>query len=152
MNFPHRTPSIRPHRGQSPRHLVVTALIVLGALAWQYWQQRHLPDVSPLLELYEERQSGEWVEATGLVHKVLGTDDHGDPHQRFIIRLDRDHSVLIAHNVAIADPVPARAGDTIVVRGRYEWNEEGGVVHWTHRDPDGRREGGWIRMGEKTFR
>jgi len=139
-------------RTQSPQHLLITAVVVLAALGWQYWSQRDLPAVSPLVELYEERRSGVWVEATGLVHKVLGEDDHGDPHQRFIVNLDREHSVLIAHNVAIAERVPARAGDLLVVRGRYEWNEEGGVVHWTHRDPDDRREGGWIRLEGRTYR
>lgn len=139
-------------RKQSPRHLLVTAVVVLAALGWQYWQERRLPEVSPLLELHAERRSGVWVEATGLVRKVLGEDDHGDPHQRFIVQLDREHSVLIAHNVAIARPVPARAGDAIVVRGRYEWNAEGGVVHWTHHDPNARHEGGWIRHDGQTYR
>lgn len=32
----------------------------------------------------------------------------------------------------------------MALRGECGWNERGGVVHWTNRDPDGRRAGGWI--------
>jgi hypothetical protein len=31
------------------------------------------------------------------------------------------------------------------LHGRYEWNERGGVIHWTHHDPEGSMPGGWIR-------
>ncbi|MBM4117331.1 DUF3465 domain-containing protein [bacterium] len=42
-------------------------------------------------------------------------------------------------------------GDALSARGEYEWNPEGGVLHWTHRDPEGRRPGGWIeRAGRRV--
>jgi hypothetical protein len=52
---------------------------------------------------------------------------------------------MVAHNIDLARRIPARAGDTLSLRGRYEWNERGGVIHWTHHDPQGREQGGWIR-------
>jgi hypothetical protein len=43
-------------------------------------------------------------------------------------------------------------GDEVRFRGQYEWNERGGVIHWTHHDPDGRRPGGWLRHDGATYR
>jgi hypothetical protein len=33
----------------------------------------------------------------------------------------------------------------------YEWNELGGLVHWTHRDPHGIVDGGWISYRRKLY-
>jgi len=43
-------------------------------------------------------------------------------------------------------------GDRVQVRGMYEWNDLGGLVHWTHNDPLGIDDGGWIRFRGKDYR
>ena len=59
-------------------------------------------------------------------------------------------TVLVSHNIDLAPRVPAEEGDVILVRGQYEWNDRGGVLHWTHHDPKDWREGGWIEFeGER---
>jgi len=103
--------------------------------------------------LWDERRSGAIVEASGLVSKLLPDDLEGARHQRFIVRLGTGRTVLVSHNIDLAPRVDAlREGDTIVFRGQYEWNPRGGVVHWTHHDPGGRRPGGWLEHRGRTYR
>ena len=88
------------------------------------------------------------VEDSAEVVKVLGDDDEGSRHQRFIVRLASGQTLLIAHNIDLAPRLPGlRAGDLVRFHGEYAWTPQGGVVHWTHADPRGRHETGWIRPG-----
>jgi hypothetical protein len=86
------------------------------------------------------------VQGEGTVVRVLADDLDGNRHQRFILRLASGQTLLIAHNIDVAPRVEdLRPGDTVAFRGVYEWSPEGGTVHWTHRDPDGRHAAGWLR-------
>lgn len=85
------------------------------------------------------------VEAEGVVVKILRDDTHGSRHQRFIVEIPSGLSLLIAHNIDVGRRVPLRGtGETVRFRGEYEWNNKGGVVHWTHHAPRGNHPGGWI--------
>ena len=105
-----------------------------------------------IVEAFANGRGDLWIEAGGVVQRVLSDDSEGSRHQRFIVRLPNDHTVLIAHNIDLAQRVPLKMGDTVSFYGEYEWNERGGVVHWTHHDPRDRREGGWIRHKGTTYR
>ncbi len=78
-------------------------------------------------------------------------DQDGARHQRFIIDVGDRQTLLIAHNIEIAERVPLGMGDRVRLRGTYEWNDLGGLVHWTHRDPLEDDEGGWIRYRRKIY-
>ncbi len=100
---------------------------------------------------YQQRLSGITVEITGRVEHLLPDDSEDSHHQRFILRLPSGHTVLIAHNIDLAPRVPVSPGDSVTVRGEYEYNERGGVIHWTHRDPESKRPGGWIRFHHREY-
>lgn len=102
--------------------------------------------------LFEAGRSGEMVTVEGVVERVLPPDDDGSPHQRFIVELASGQTLLIAHNLVLAEAVPLREGDPVRVHGEYEWNDRGGLLHWTHHDPEGRRAGGWIEHRGERYR
>lgn len=93
-----------------------------------------------------------WLETNAQVIKLLKDDKKGNPHQKFLVKLAPDITLLVAHNIALADRVPVSQGDQVKIRGRYEWNNRGGVLHWTHHDPKGRKEGGWIYANGKYYK
>jgi hypothetical protein len=97
-------------------------------------------------QAFQSRRSGVQVSGDGEVLKVLRDDVEGSRHQRFIVRLQSGHTILIAHNIDLAPRVPSlKPGAAIEFHGVYEWSAQGGTVHWTHHDPDGDHEAGWIR-------
>lgn len=106
----------------------------------------------PIAAAWANRQSGVAVEGRGTVEKLLGDDSLGDRHQRFILRLASGQTVLVAHNIDLAPRLePLAVGDTVQFRGEYEWNDKGGIVHWTHHDPQGQHPGGWLKHDGRTF-
>lgn len=107
---------------------------------------------SPVGRAFKSRASNVQVEDEGIVTRVLADDLDGDRHQRFIVRLPPGQTVLIAHNIDIAPRVAGlREGDSVRFSGEYVWNEQGGVVHWTHRDPQGRHAAGWLKHNGRTY-
>ena len=91
------------------------------------------------------------ITADGTVDRVLPDDNDGSRHQKFIVRLANDHTILVAHNIDLADRVPLDRGDAVRFHGQYEWNDRGGVIHWTHHDPRKRHEEGWIEHDGKRY-
>lgn len=106
-----------------------------------------------LAHAFDHRLSNVQVQGRGSVAKILPDDREGSRHQRFILRLASGQTVLVAHNIDLANRVRSLAvGDDVEFNGEYEWNAKGGVLHWTHHDPAGRHEDGWLRHGGKTYR
>ena len=133
----------------------IFGILVLIVLAYYVYDTQHTTSsVQPPASVYgsksierafEDKQSDIQVGAEGKVIRVLDDDIEGSRHQRFIVSLFSGHTVLIAHNIDLAPRVEnLRVGDKISFYGEYEWNPQGGVVHWTHHDPAQRHEDGWI--------
>lgn len=132
------------------RGLGWTALVVLAFFIWREYGPGLPVDVTlgqtGIVNLYVEQKSGVMVEFEAPVQRILADDKDGSRHQRFILVTDNGHSVLVAHNIDLADRVPVKVGDRVKVRGEYEYNAQGGVVHWTHRDPGAGTRHGWIEL------
>lgn len=106
-----------------------------------------------VLEYFNQKISGEMVTLDVEVIKILSDDNHPPRHQRFIVKLDNSLTVLVSHNIDLAPRVKdLTKGDHVKVTGQYEWNEKGGVIHWTHHDPQGNRDGGQVIHKGKTYR
>ena len=102
--------------------------------------------------LFQDGRSDEIVEDEGRVIAILADDNKGSRHQRLLLELGSGHTVLIAHNIDLAPRIQSvRKGDRVRFRGEFEWNDRGGVIHWTHHDPAGRHPGGWLRHEGKTY-
>jgi hypothetical protein len=101
---------------------------------------------------YENRQSDVQVMGQGTVSRILPDDNDGSRHQRIILELESGQSLLIAHNIDLAPRINGlNRGDMIEFYGEYEWNSKGGVVHWTHHDPNGRHVDGWLKHRGRTY-
>ena len=101
---------------------------------------------------YQNKRSDDQVKGTGTVSKLLNDDNKGIRHQKLILRLGSGQTILIAHNIDLAPRINSISqGDQVEFYGEYEWNDRGGVVHWTHRDPNGYHFGGWLKHQGRTY-
>lgn len=107
--------------------------------------------LSDVRTLFERQQSGIMVSVEGNVTRILSDDNDGSRHQRFTISAQEDLSLLIAHNIDLAPRVPIRVNDRVTIYGQYEWNNKGGLLHWTHHDPHKTHPGGWISHKNKKY-
>ncbi len=131
-------------------------LIVVAILAAYVYAQQEadgtfssteevVADAQQIKAAFDNQRSDVQVSGTGKVTRLLADDNEGSRHQRFIVSLPTGQTVLVSHNIDLAPRIDAlQQGDQVSFYGEYEWNPQGGVVHWTHHDPRGRHPGGWI--------
>ena len=113
---------------------------------------RKFTDVSVLENAFQHHQSNLQVTQQGHIVKVLPDDTRGTRHQRFLVKLSSGQTLLVAHNIDLAPRVPGlQTGETIIFHGEYEWNDKGGVIHWTHHDPDREHENGYLEYHGKKY-
>ena len=103
--------------------------------------------------LFETKRSKIQVAGSGQVVKLLADDLQGSKHQKFIVEVDPSLTVLISHNIDLAPRInDLREGDYISFFGEYVYNTKGGLVHWTHHDPQGRHVDGWLKHKGKIYK
>ncbi|MHB8868829.1 MAG: DUF3465 domain-containing protein [Thermoleophilia bacterium] len=80
-------------------------------------------DDSSFARAFADKAVDRELEGQGIVSKLLTDDTDGARHQRFIVTF----------------------------KGEYEWNAQGGVMHWIHHDPSGSHAPGWIRHDGRMY-
>ncbi|MDD2790551.1 MAG: DUF3465 domain-containing protein [Sulfurimonas sp.] len=107
---------------------------------------------SSISEAFKRKQSDLQVQGEGIVIRLLKDDLQGLKHQKFLLRLKSGETILIAHNIDLAPRInDLKKGDSVAFYGEYEYNEKGGVLHWTHHDPKQRHENGWLKHNNKIY-
>lgn len=106
-------------------------------------------DNAVIYRAYQQHNAQQKTQVLGCgnIIKVLKDDTDGSRHQRFLVKLDGypNITILIAHNIDLAARIPAVQAQTpIQFYGEYIYNPQGGVVHWTHKDPAARHQDGWL--------
>lgn len=101
-------------------------------------------DNSAIAEAFHAKKSDVQVSGKGVVSKLLNDDNKGARHQKFLVKISAQQTLLFAHNIDLAPRVPLQAGDEISFYGEYVYNPKGGIIHWTHHAPRGDHVAGWI--------
>ena len=144
---------------------ITAGIIAIATLLFQYMEPNVLNNTdlskepgtaytvqSNIEVLYTQRESDTIVEITGKVIKLLADDLDGAKHQKFILALPSGHTLLVSHNIDLAPRINAlKRNDTVTIKGEYEWTKKGGVVHWTHHDPRGKHDDGWIEHNSQLY-
>jgi len=90
------------------------------------------------------------AKVTTAPHFFYGTKTH-HMHEEFDASTAAG-PVDVIDNVGLAPRVPVQPGDHIEVKGEMVHDPDNvPVVHWTHRDPAGRHEDGFIRFQGRVY-
>ena len=108
---------------------------------------------NPIIDkAYSEKRSDVQVQGVGVVVKVLSDDNKGSRHQRFLLKLSSNLTLLVAHNIDLSPRIEnLKEGDSVEFYGEYEWNDKGGVIHWTHHDPRKKHKDGWLKHNGQIY-
>jgi hypothetical protein len=132
-------------------NILLTVAVLISAIA-EHNQGPAEDFVTILQNAFEKKISGIQIHGYGTVIRLLEDDTDGSRHQRCIIRISPIQTLLIAHNIDIADRVPGLQNNTTLeFYGVYEWSAKGGTIHWTHHDPDGSHIDGWLKYVGKVY-
>lgn len=85
---------------------------------------------------FENKKSDIQVQSSGRVKAILRDDNNGSRHQKIILELGNGQTVLVAHNIYLSPRLDdLEKGEMVQFYGEYEYSDQGGVIHWTHHDP-----------------
>ena len=115
-------------------------------------EEATVDDQQKIMQAYQQQLSNIQVQSKGEVKAILADDNDGSRHQKMILKLENGLTVLVAHNIDLAPRVERlRKGEIVEFYGEYEYSPKGGVIHWTHHDPQGKHVDGWLKYQGKSY-
>jgi hypothetical protein len=112
-------------------------------------------DNAAVYNAWVQKRSYVEVTASGSVARVLGTrPGPSGVHTQFLVHLGAGGNgltVRVADNVDMTGRLAISPGDSVVLRGEYIYDPRGGLIHWTHRDPRGRHEAGYVSINGRYY-
>lgn len=93
-------------------------------------------DDEKIQRAFKQQKSDIQVQSSGRVKAILRDDNNGSRHQKFILELSHGQTILVAHNIDLSPRLDGlEKGEIVQFYGEYEYSDQGGVIHWTHHDP-----------------
>lgn len=109
-------------------------------------------DDDKIQQAFQEQKSDIQVQSSGRVKAILPDDNNGSRHQKFILELGNGQTVLVAHNIDLSPRLDdLEKGEIVQFYGEYEYSDQGGVIHWTHHDPQKSHADGWLKYKGRTY-
>ena len=149
--------------GSISKALLLLALITVSALSadsafarrqreWPVSTNNGIHGQSEIIALQEQGRGADYVEMHNvIVVRQLRDDDKGNRHQRWMVQLVNGRTLMAVYNISICERVPLREGDVISMGGQYIYDRSGGLLHWLHEDPRGRRPHGWVEVNGTRY-
>ncbi len=136
------------------RGALVVAMLIASATGCS--APANAPENGAVYDAWRAQQSRVEVDASGSVARLLGErSGRYGPHAGFLLHLSGGAShgltVRVEVNERFTGPLPLVAGEPVQVRGEYEFDPRGGVIHWTHRDPRRRHPDGYIVLARHRY-
>lgn len=140
------------------RSLALAALIMLSACTSGSHGATSQPAAisSEVCAAYRAQRSNVEITTSGTVVKVLGVyNGPSGAHENFLVATSPATgcrlTLRVAHNVDIARRIPLAPGEAVTLHGEYIYDSRGGIMHWTHRDPRGRHQGGYVEANGERY-
>lgn len=115
-------------------------------------EEAAVDDQHKIMKAYQQQISNIQVQSKGEVKAILADDNDGSRHQKMILKMENGLTVLVAHNIDLAPRVEGlRKGEIVEFYGEYEYSPKGGVIHWTHHDPQAKHVDGWLKYQGKSY-
>jgi len=136
---------------------IIASVVLLGCSQDNFssspsFSDQNIQNSLKVEEAYKNHETDIQVRGSGTVTRMLSDDNKGSRHQRFILQLSSGGTILIVHNIDIAPKIETlQKGDKVVFYGEYVWNSKGGLVHWTHHDPNGKHLNGWLKYNGRKY-